>query len=195
MLNFCSLYSGSTGNCLFVQGPETNIIIDNGVSVRKVEQALETINIKPESISAILVTHEHSDHTKGLGFLSKKYNIPVYANSKTWNAIAEEQVQKISIDNKMVFNTDENFDIGEIKIKPFEIPHDAIDPCGFSFTQDGSKISIATDLGHITPEIFENLKGSSFILLESNYEPEILKFSKYPYILKKRIDGPNRSFI
>ena len=190
MLNFCSLYSGSTGNCLFVQGPDTNIIIDNGVSVRKVEQALESINVKPENISAILVTHEHSDHTKGLGFLSKKYNIPVYANLETWNAIAEDQLDKISEENRNTFNIDEEFEINELKFKPFSIPHDAVNPCGFSIFQDKTKISVATDLGHVTPTVFDNLKGSSFVLLESNYEPEVLKFSKYPYVLKKRIDGP-----
>ena len=191
MINFCSLYSSSTGNCLFAQGPETNILIDAGVSVRKIEQALASIEVKPESISGILVTHEHSDHTKGIGVFSKKYNVPVFANSKTWEAISKEQVDKISEENRKIFNIEESFNIGELKVFPFGIPHDAADPCGFNLYQDNSKISIATDLGHMTPSIFKHLEKSSFILLESNYEPEVLKFSKYPYILKKRIDGPN----
>lgn len=191
MLNFCSLYSSSTGNCLFVQGPNTNILVDAGVSVRKIEEALTSICIKPESISAILVTHEHSDHTKGIGVLSKKYNIPVYANLETWNAIAHEQVDKIDYHNHKIFNVDEAFEINELKILPFNIPHDAANPCGFNIYNDKTKISIATDLGHITPSIFKNLERSSFILLESNYEPEVLKFSKYPYLLKRRIEGPN----
>ena len=191
MINFCSLYSSSTGNCLFAQGPETNILIDAGVSVRKIEQALASIEVKPESISGILVTHEHSGHTKGIGVFSKKYNVPVFANSKTWDAISKEQVDKISEENRKIFNIEESFNIGELKVFPFGIPHDAADPCGFNLYQDNSKISIATDLGHMTPSIFKHLEKSSFILLESNYEPEVLKFSKYPYILKKRIDGPN----
>lgn len=191
MLKFCSLYSSSTGNCLFVQGPETNILIDAGVSVRKIETALASISVKPEDISAILITHEHTDHTKAVGIFSKKYHVPVYANSQTWAAISAEQTEKVAEENRKLFSVDETFDIGDLHIFPFHIPHDAANPCGFNVFQGNTKISIATDLGHMTPSVFKNLEKSSFILLESNYEPEVLKFSKYPYALKKRIDGPN----
>ena len=193
MLNFCSLYSGSTGNCLFAQSEKTNILIDAGVSTRKIENALSQINICPESISGILITHEHSDHIQSVGTFSKKYNIPVYTNIETWNAISEDQKEKISLENHKTFIIDENFDIGDLKVSAFSIPHDAANPCGFNITSKNSKISVATDLGHMTPEILENLKNSSFVLLESNYEPEVLRYSKYPYVLKKRIDGPTRS--
>lgn len=191
MLNFCSLYSSSTGNCLFAQSNNTSILIDAGVSTKKIENALAEINISPENISGILVTHEHSDHIQSLGTISKKYNIPVFADKETWDAISVEQKNKISIENQKTFVIDDKFEIGDLNILPFSIPHDAANPCGFNIFHGNSKISIATDLGHMTPQILKNLENSSFILLESNYEPEVLKYSKYPYILKMRIDGPN----
>ena len=191
MLNFCSLYSSSSGNCLFVQSKNTSILIDAGVSVRKIETALDKININPENISGILVTHEHSDHVQSIGNFSSKYNIPVYVNEETWNALPELQKEKISDDNHVHISIDEQFSIGDLEILPFAIPHDAINPCGFNIFHEGKKISIATDLGHMTDCVFKSLEHSTFILLESNYEPEVLKFSRYPYVLKKRIDGPN----
>lgn len=191
MLNFCSLYSSSTGNCLFAQSENTNILIDAGVSVRKIENALSGINVSPESISGILVTHEHSDHVQALGTFSKKYNIPVFANKETWLAISDEQKSKIAEENQKEFEIEEIFQIGDLEILPFSIPHDAANPCGFNIFHGNSKISIVTDLGHMTNQILKKLEHSSFILLESNYEPEVLKYSRYPYVLKKRIDGPN----
>lgn len=190
MLNFCSLYSGSSGNCLFVENNSTKILVDCGVSGKKVCEGLESIDKKIEDIDAIIVTHEHSDHVQSLGLISKKYNIPVYANTETWQAMPT-QSQKILENNKKTFNNDNDFEIGNLLIHPFSTPHDAANPCGFNIFSGKRKISIATDLGHMDNVILENLKGSSFILLESNYDPEILKVSKYPYILKQRIAGPN----
>ena len=190
MLNFCSLYSGSSGNCLFVENNSTKILVDCGVSGKKVCEGLESIDKKIEDIDAIIVTHEHSDHVQSLGLISKKYNIPVYANTETWQAMPA-QSQKIQESNKKTFNNDNDFEIGNLLIHPFSTPHDAANPCGFNIYSGNRKISIATDLGHMDNIILENLKGSSFILLESNYDPEILKVSKYPYILKQRIAGPN----
>ena len=190
MLNFCSLYSGSSGNCLFVENNSTKILVDCGVSGKKVCEGLESIDKKIEDIDEIIVTHEHSDHVQSLGLISKKYNIPVYANTETWQAMPT-QSQKILENNKKTFNNDNDFEIGNLLIHPFSTPHDAANPCGFNIYSEKRKISIATDLGHMDNVILENLKGSSFILLESNYDPEILKVSKYPYILKQRIAGPN----
>ena len=191
MLKILPLFSSSKGNCTYIESGTTALLVDIGISCKRLVNSFDENKINPNSIEAILVTHEHSDHTKGIGVFSKKYNVPVFANSKTWEAISKEQVDKISDENRKTFNIEESFNIGELKVFPFGIPHDAADPCGFNLYQDTSKISIATDLGHMTPSIFKHLEKSSFILLESNYEPEVLKFSKYPYILKKRIDGPN----
>jgi len=137
-----------------------------------------------------LVTHEHIDHIRSLGMLSAKYNIPVYANPKTWDYLGPEK-DKIADENKKVFKTLENFEIGDLKILPFKIPHDAADPCGFNIYNRNEKISIATDLGHVTSKVLKHIESSSSVMLEANYDPEILKFSPYPYILKQRIAGPN----
>ena len=162
MLKFCSLYSGSSGNCLFVSSNNTKILIDCGTSCKKICDGLASINSSIDEIDAILVTHEHSDHVQSLGMVSKKFNIPVYANKETWDAMPKQK-EKISEENILFFENDNG----------------------------KRKISIATDLGHMDDKIFNNLQGSSFILLESNYDPEILKVSKYPFHLKQRIAGPH----
>ncbi len=190
MLKFCSLYSGSTGNSLFVESDNVKLLVDSGVSAKKVEDGLNSIGINITDIDAILVTHEHTDHIQSLGTISKKFNIPVYANSKTWDAMPLQK-DKISDNNIHFFNNEEHFEIGDFVIHPFSIPHDAANPCGFSFECDKNKFSIATDLGHMTNNVISNLEGSSFLCLEANYDPEVLKCSKYPYLLKTRIAGPN----
>lgn len=190
MLKFRSLYSGSTGNSLYVESENTKILVDSGVSMKKLTTALTTNDVKLEDIDAIIVTHEHSDHVQSLGMISSKYNIPVFANEKTWDAMPKQR-DKISDTNQKFFVSYEKFEIGDLIIDPFSIPHDAADPCGFNIMNNKDKISIATDIGHMTKEIVDKLDGSSFVLLESNYDPEILKSGKYPYYLKTRILGPN----
>ena len=178
------------GNCLFVESENTKLLIDAGVSLKKIEAGLETINVSPSSLNGILVTHEHSDHIQSLGNLSKKFNLPVFANSKTFDAMPK-QTDKISAENINKFNIKEKFCINDIEITPFAIPHDAVNPCGFNISCNDDKISIATDIGHMTNEILKQLEGSKFILLESNYDTNVLKYSKYPFTLKQRIAGPN----
>ena len=190
MLKFCSLYSGSSGNSLLVESNKTKILVDCGTSAKKIATALDELSIDITDIDAILVTHEHTDHIQSLGTISKKYNIPVFANYETWNSMPK-QTEKIDIKNRNVFKNDNEFQIGNLQIFPFSTPHDAANPCGFSIVNRDKKLSIATDLGHMNEVIFENLKGSSFMLLEANYEPEVLKMSQYPFLLKRRIAGPH----
>ncbi len=189
MLNFCSLYSGSSGNSLLVSTENTNILIDAGVSSKKIETALNTLNIDPCNLDGILITHEHSDHIQGLGTFAKKFDLPVYVNKKTLDAMPKQK-EKISEKNINLIKIEEKFEIKDLKIKPFSIPHDAVNPCGFSIFKDNKKMSIATDIGHMTNGILKNLEDSLFVLLESNYDPEVLMYSKYPYPLKNRIRGP-----
>ena len=189
MFNFCSLYSGSSGNSLFVESENTKLLVDAGISSKKIETALTNLEIDPSSINGILITHEHSDHVQGLGTFAKKFNLPVYVNQKTLDAMPNQK-DKISEKNIKIIKNEEKFEIGDLKIKPFSIPHDAANPCGFNIIHDNKKISIATDIGHMTNGIIKNLEDSIFIMLEANYDPEVLKFSKYPYILKSRIAGP-----
>ena len=190
MLKFCSLYSGSSWNCLFVSTNNTKVLIDCGTSCKKICEGLASIDSSIEDIDAILVTHEHSDHVQGLGMVSKKFNIPVYANLETWN-VMEKQKEKISEKNIKLFENDKDFLLNDLTIHPFTTPHDAANPCGFSIHNGKKRLSIATDLGYMDNRIFEQLQNSSFVLLESNYEPELLDASKYPYHLKQRIKGPN----
>lgn len=190
MFKFCNLYSGSSGNCSYVGTNNINILVDCGESQKKIANALQSIGKDISKIDAIIVTHEHSDHVKNLGAISKKYNIPVYANEKTFENMPE-QTNLINEENRKIFNTDDHFEIGDLKIFPFHIPHDAADPCGYNIYNEDKKISIATDIGHMDNNILKKLEESNFLLLESNYEPEILKYAKYPYYLKQRIAGPN----
>lgn len=189
MLNFCSLYSGSSGNSLFVQTANSKILIDCGVSSKKVEEALNSIEVAPSSIDAVLVTHEHIDHVKGLATFSSKFNIPVFSTAETFENM-EKITSKISENNLNYFKINEKFCIGDLEILPFSIPHDAANPCGFNIFADKQKISIATDIGHMNCEILNKLEGSSFLLLESNYDTEVLKCCSYPFSLKSRISGP-----
>lgn len=189
MFKFCSLFSGSTGNCSYVESDNTKLLVDAGESAKKIVSALSLLNIDINDIDGILVTHEHIDHVKSLGTLSKRYNIPIYANDDTWNAMPAQK-EKVLEENRKKFTIGENFEIKDLSFLPFSIPHDAANPSGFNIFNKDKKISIATDLGHITPEIFSYLSKSEFILLESNYDPNILKYSNYPYSLKQRISGP-----
>ena len=189
MLNFCSLYSGSSGNSLFVETSNTKILVDAGVSSKKIENALNDIDVDPNSIDAILVTHEHSDHVQGLGTFSKKFDLPVFVNQETLDAMPKQR-DKLSDKNIKKFNVNEKFEIGDLIINPFSIPHDAANPCGFNIYNNKRKISIATDIGHMTNDIINNLEESLFIMLEANYDPEVLRCSSYPFPLKSRIAGP-----
>lgn len=184
MIKFCNLYSGSSGNSTYISYNNTHILIDAGVSCQKIIKGLAEIDITLDAIDAILITHEHSDHTKGLTTICKKFNTPVYATQKTWSQMSS---LKLPDYNHVIFNTNEDFTIGDLKIHPFSIPHDAIEPSAFSIIADNKKITIATDIGHITEKIYNQLVGSDILLLEANYDPSTLTYGHYPYFLKKRI--------
>jgi len=186
MVKFCSLFSGSSGNCIFVSDEKTKILIDAGLSGVRIIEALNSIGEDPSEISAILITHEHSDHTKGVGILSRKFNIPIYANSGTWEGMRRE-LGKIKPEFAKVFSTDNDFMVGDIGVRPFQIPHDAAEPVGYSFYIGSKKVTTATDIGHMNNTILGELKKSDILLLESNHDIEMLKVGPYPYYLKQRI--------
>jgi len=189
MFKFCSLYSGSSGNSLFVETDNTKILVDAGVSCKKIETALNDINVDPKSLDGILVTHEHIDHVQSLGSFSKKFDLPVFVNQETLDNMPKQK-DKIADKNIKLFKVNDKFEIGDLIIKPFSIPHDAVNPCGFNIYNNNKKISIATDIGHMTNSILKNLEESLFVMLEANYDPEVLKCSPYPFSLKTRIAGP-----
>lgn len=188
MIKFCNLFSGSTGNCTYISTGNTQILVDAGVSCNKIAKSLAELNTNFDQIDAILVTHEHSDHTKGLATITKKYHIPIYTSEKTWRNM---ESLAISDTYKLYFIPNEEFEIGDFKIFPFSIPHDAADPCGFSISAENKKITLATDIGHLTKEIISHMEHSDILLLESNYDTETLKCGSYPYFLKERILGEN----
>lgn len=148
-----------------------------------------TLNLKASDLNGIIVTHEHTDHIQSVGSLSKKFNLPVFATPKTFDAMPK-QCEKISNNNLKNISINENFSIGDLNITPFAIPHDAAEPCGFTISIKDKKISIATDIGQMNNNIIRHIDGSTFILLESNYDPNVLKYAKYPFKLKSRIAGP-----
>ena len=162
MLNFCSLYSGSSGNSLFVETENTKLLIDAGVSSKKIENALDGLNINPSLLDGILITHEHSDHVQGLGTFAKKFNVPVFVNSKTLDNMPK---QKDKIPQNIIknFAIGDTFEINDLKIKSFAIPHDAVNPCGFNISNNEKNISIATDIGHMTKEILKVLEPSDHL--------------------------------
>jgi phosphoribosyl 1,2-cyclic phosphodiesterase len=188
MIKFCNLFSGSSGNCTYVSSATTNILIDAGVSCQRISKALEEIGSSISEIDAILITHEHIDHTKGLTTISKKYNIPIYASEKTWDKLDCLKVPKCDME---FFTVGEAFALGDFELFPFHIPHDAIDPCGFNILCNNKKITIATDIGHITDSTLELMENSDILMLEANYDLETLKAGSYPFFLKERILSDN----
>ncbi|TYQ14710.1 UNVERIFIED_CONTAM: phosphoribosyl 1,2-cyclic phosphodiesterase [Acetivibrio alkalicellulosi] len=188
MIKFCSLYSGSSGNSIFLSSGKTKILIDSGLSGKKIIEALSSIGENPTELSAVLISHEHIDHSRGAGIISRKFDIPIYANLNTWNAM-ESTVGPVCSNNKIYFNTGSGFEIGNIFVNPFPIPHDAVEPVGFNFFVENKKITTATDIGHMNRQLLTYIEGSDVLLLESNHDVEMLKMGKYPWSLKKRIMG------
>ena len=189
MAEFCSLYSGSRGNVLFVKDGDTRILIDAGMSTKKIVAALDEIGEDASRLNAVLISHEHKDHIQGVKVFFKKYGIPVYANRSTWEKIEEFTQGVIPEGEKRYFCADEEFRINDIIVRPFSISHDAADPVGFNFFVGDKKITTATDLGYISKDIVTALDASDFIFLESNHDKNMLKMGAYPWPLKKRIAG------
>src|SRR5665647_472235 len=186
MIKFCGLYSSSRGNSIFLKSDKSSILIDAGLSGSKIIEALCSIDVDPSEIDAIVITHEHSDHIQGAGILSRRFDIPIYANCKTWDAMTP-LLGNIAIKNIQCFKTGQEFYIDDICVKPFKTPHDAAESVGFNFFVDNKKITVATDIGYIFDELYEAVEGSDLVLLESNHDVDMLMAGRYPWSLKKRI--------
>jgi phosphoribosyl 1,2-cyclic phosphodiesterase len=186
MLRLCALSSGSSGNALFIESEETRILVDAGISARELTKRLACLGVKPYELSGILITHEHSDHIRGLQVFTKKNQIPVYCTSHTWKFLAVQGVSEIC---RRVIDSDGSFSVGDLEIEAFPTPHDAADPVGYCVTWQNSKIGIATDLGYIPEYLREKFRQSQMIFLEANHDVPTLLGGKYPHFLKKRILG------
>ncbi len=188
MIKFCNLFSGSSGNSLFIRSGKTSLLVDAGLPCSNIEISLRSINEDPAGIHAIILTHDHSDHMRGIEVFSKRYDIPVYANLNTWLKI-DDHTKNIKEKNKRVFCTNEIFETGGFGIFPFPIPHDAAEPVAFCLFAEGKKVTTATDIGHMNDQLFDNFSGSDLLFLESNHDVNMLKIGPYPYFLKRRILG------
>lgn len=177
------LASGSTGNAIYLRMGETRVLVDAGISARRIEQGLAGIGVKASDLDAVLITHEHSDHIKGLEVLTRKHELPIYTRERTWEAIPG----KDKLAGRCWQNIDQDFSIGSIDIKAFGISHDAADPVGFCFYYKQMKWVIVTDLGTVTPGVEKALSGADLAVLESNHDLEMLKNGPYPQFLKQRI--------
>ncbi len=186
MLEFCSLSSGSSGNTSFLRTENTAVLIDAGNTLKYTVAALGEIGVNPYEISAVFITHEHSDHIHSAGALSRKFGYKLYMNKNTYLA-AKSKLGKVNDDNIVIINTGESFDYQGIGVKTVEVSHDAAEPVSYSFETSKSKVSIITDLGVVSEEVLKQAIGSDILMLEANHDEEMLKASSYPYSLKKRV--------
>jgi phosphoribosyl 1,2-cyclic phosphodiesterase len=181
------LGSGSKGNCAYLETDEVRLLIDAGFSARQTRQRLAAIGRSPESLTAILITHEHSDHISGLTGLGEQLGVPVYCNRLTRDAIESQLHIRL---NSRLFETGASFDIGDVGVETFSIPHDAQDPVGFLFRTDSANIGFLTDLGHATTLVLNRVKPAHALVLESNYDVKLLQDDpRRPWSLKQRISG------
>lgn len=187
MSRFCPLFSSSKGNSIYISGGDTSLLVDAGVSYRRLCQAMRDRSLSPEELDGILITHEHSDHIMGLETLLKRLDIPVYASPETLDFLCAGG--KIPPGRTLV-ECAGAFTIGDIQVTAFDTPHDAVHSLGFRFSMpDQRVIGIATDLGHISGTVEHHLTGCDLIMLESNYDRNMLDCGPYPYMLKRRIRG------
>ena len=184
-LAVCMLASGSKGNSTYISDGHTSILIDAGLSGVELQRRLNSRDLAPEHLDAIIVSHEHSDHTQGVGILSRRYKLPVYINRKTYRASPKLG----SLHETKSFECGKTFRIGNLTIHPFSISHDAEDPVGFTIGQNGTTAAIATDLGIATSMVKEHLKHCSLLILEANHDLQMLEAGPYPWPLKQRIKG------
>jgi len=185
-IRFTILSSGSTGNCTLIECGGHRVLLDAGLSAKRIEQLLKERGVTPEQLNCILVTHEHSDHVRGLGAMARKYKLPVYANMNTWNAL-DRAVGDLSDDLRVAFKTGDSLTFGDLSVESFPISHDAAEPVAYNFMSGNAKLSIATDIGYMSPIVKEKIKDADALVLESNHDVQMLRVGKYPWNVKRRI--------
>lgn len=185
------LASGSKGNCSIVSSSGTRLLIDAGLSCREICRRMAVSGIAPESIDAVLITHEHSDHVGGLNVLAKKFGLTVFMTEATHRAWVKQYKnsagEKVKAERLETFHSGHKFHVGDIEVMPFTIPHDAVDPVGFTFHTEGVKLGFVTDLGYMPESIKNHLKGCDGMVVESNHDLEMLRGGPYPWAVKQRV--------
>ncbi len=184
MIGFCPLASGSKGNSIFIGTNRIRILIDAGISKTSLEKRLAEIGVELSSIDAILITHEHTDHIAGLKILAEKMNIPVFANAETAKAICSTLHVRPRF---KIFTTGEPFEFEGLKIHPFSIPHDTLDPVAFTIQKEAMKLGFCTDLGYATSLVKKQLENCDYLYLEANHQPSMVHSSHRPNIYKQRV--------
>jgi len=185
------LASGSRGNCAVVESSRTKVLVDIGISCRETFKRMRELGQDPRSLTAVVITHEHSDHVSGLATLARKLRIPIFMTGATHQAWAksnrDEEGKTRPLDRLEVFAAGRSFQIGDLAVTPFTIPHDAADPVGFTFRAEGIKIGFATDLGYLPASVCDHLRGCDVMLMESNHDLEMLRVGPYPWSVKQRV--------
>ena len=185
-MKLCPLCSGSSGNATYIEAGSAKILIDAGLSCKRIVELLARIGVDPRDLSAVFVTHEHDDHIRGVNILSKKYDLPVYANADTWS-VMREKLCGVAPKNVCVFESDRDFYLAGVRVLPSTVPHDAVHCVGYTISAGGHKVGVCTDLGHVDARILSILSGCELLLFEANHDVDMLMAGSYPYQLKKRI--------
>ncbi|MGT2755660.1 MBL fold metallo-hydrolase [Streptococcus ovuberis] len=182
------LASGSTGNAFYLESDQKKILVDAGLTGKKVEQLLGEIDRRAEDLDAILITHEHSDHVKGVGILARKYGLDVYANAQTWQVLeAKNALGKLSNEQKHIFERDSLKTLGDLDIASFAVSHDAVAPQFYRFMKDGKSFVMLTDTGYVSDRMIGMIENADGYLIEANHDVEILRAGSYPWKTKQRI--------
>ena len=185
-MQFSVLASGSTGNSIYVESGEHSFIVDAGLTGKKMEQLFEKVDRDIKKLSGILVTHEHSDHIKGVGVLARKYNIPIFANEKTWQAM-DGLIGNIPVEQRFQFDMETVKTFGSLDIQSFAVSHDAADPMFYCFHENGQKLVVITDTGYVSDRMKGIIKGADSFVFESNHDVSMLQMGRYPWSVKRRI--------
>ncbi|MFC4660805.1 MULTISPECIES: MBL fold metallo-hydrolase [Oceanobacillus] len=187
-LRFSVLASGSTGNAFYIETEQQRLLVDAGLSGKKMDGLFQGIDVDPSRLDGILVTHEHSDHIKGLGIFARKYQLPIYANEKTWQAM-EPSLGKLTIDQKFQFDMGSVRSFGDIEVESFGVSHDAAEPMFYTFRNNGQKVALVTDLGYVSERIKKTVEDADAYIFEANHDVEMLRMGRYPWNVKRRILG------
>lgn len=185
-MRFSVLASGSSGNAVYVENDEHSFLVDVGLSGKKMEQLFSEIDRDMKKLSGIFITHEHSDHIKGLGVIARKHGVPIFANEKTWLAM-DSLIGNVSIDQRFQFDMETIKTFGSIDIQSFAVSHDAADPMFYIFHENGRKLVLITDTGYVSDRMKGHIKGADAFVFESNHDVSMLQMGRYPWSVKRRI--------
>ncbi len=186
MMKFSVLASGSSGNAVYVENEQHSFLVDVGLSGKKMDELFRGIGRDIKNLSGIFITHEHSDHIKGLGVVARKYGVPIYANEKTWGAM-DSLVGKVPLEQRFQFDMETVKSFGSMDIQSFAVSHDAADPMFYIFHENGRKLVLITDTGYVSDRMKGHIKGADAFVFESNHDVSMLQMGRYPWSVKRRI--------